>query len=238
MKILHTKLFRLIISLLIISVEFFLLYLFKDGAVRFSTEDSIRTYLNEHSTNQFWLATHMRIIFMNALYSFLIIFFIMSKKYFKKYFFQCEIISSTIAINIISFIFLLGIFILINDPRPLIADPSSFASIIYTVSPLVWLIYFWSIVNFTLPLKTLIKWIVENSLLSLFILIATILSVNQELINGVVNFLSFLLLQPTLDIDWALISRCSPEGCMGQFLEQINSKWKFGLNVQAMKGWD
>ena len=53
---------------LVIAIECCLLQLYKNGLIRFSTEHTIRTYLDAYGGQQFWLATHMGYFFKIILY--------------------------------------------------------------------------------------------------------------------------------------------------------------------------
>jgi len=99
-----------------------------------------------------------------------------------------------------SFGALLVMLMLVNDPRVLIANPHSLASLIYIASPALWVLFIGSAISVLFPLKSLKGWALKNRVLTGFILVITILTDHQEWIEAIVNFWSALLLQPTIDI--------------------------------------
>jgi len=202
---------RLILVFSFVGAEFYGLYFFKNGVARFASEFTIRTYLDEYGPRQFWLATHSPIFFIIGFYALLIIIIIrgtneLRRPHFLKAIFKFQISYQTKALNVISFSALLVALILISDPKPLISNPYSLLALFYTASPLLWLIYFWSILGFLFPLKALSSWVFHNLGLTFFILVATALTIsdNENLVKWTVNFWSSLLLKPTLNIALAL----------------------------------
>ena len=131
-----------LVGAVVIVVECGLLQLYKNGLVPFSTEHTIRTYLNEYGGQQFWLATHMG-YFSKVIFYFLTLTamaWIASE--YRKPFFWHSILRNHISIrlsilNLMSFGALLTMLILVNDPRVLIDQPNSLASFIYIASPAV-----------------------------------------------------------------------------------------------------
>jgi exosortase E/protease (VPEID-CTERM system) len=103
-------------------------------------------------------------------------------------------------INLISFSGLLAILITITDPRQLISHPYSLSALVYMTSPLLWGLYFYSVLGSLLNLQILIKWITFNKRLFILICIGTILIGNQELLEWVSSIWASLFLQPTLNL--------------------------------------
>ena len=122
------------------------------------------------------------------------------KPHFFDHIFSFRFRAKTATTNLIVFIVLIWVLIAISDPRRFIADPDSLEAIAYTVSPLLWFIYFLTLLDILFPLRALGCWIFKNLLLTCFLGISTILTFNQDLIEGIVNFWSALLLKPTLDL--------------------------------------
>ena len=188
-----------------IAIECGLLQFYKNGLVPFSSEFSIRTYLYEYGGQQFWLATHIH-YFFKELFFFLALMTMVwaASEYRKPYFWHLiprNRVSIRLAIlNLMSFGALLGMLMLVNDPRVLIDQPYSLASFIYIASPALWVVFFGSVVSILFPLKSLSGWALKNRALTVFILAITVLTIHQEWIEAIVNFWSALLLQPTLDI--------------------------------------
>ena len=140
--------------LLIIILELALLYFFRDGAITSSPVISIRTYLDTYGQRQFWLATHMRIILVDIFIVILISFILMTAGNLKFLNFfdrilKVKINSKMLVINGACFFALLFMFIVINHPESLIANPHSFLSLIYTASPLVWIVFFETVLGWT-----------------------------------------------------------------------------------------
>jgi len=201
--------FLWIFGILVFSAEIFSLYFFKDSATSFSSEVTFRTFLSEHGPYQFWMAAHSPNIFRVVFQTFLLILIIVISREFKKpnFFklisaFQLDLMS--VGVNVVSFTLLLSMLIIYSDPMPLISQPLSPASIFYTISPLLWLTYFLSIVSLLFPLRTAFQWIGKNALLTLFIATVTGFAINQDMSDGIINFWSAILLQPTLDLAFLL----------------------------------
>ena len=200
---------RLIIIFLSILAELYALDFFKNGTTQFSIDNTFRSYLGQYGTNQFWLAIHSSGIFRKlffltllSLAAFLVTNF--QKSYFITLFCDYRVNAKALIINFCSFILLLGIMILINDPIKIIDNPCSLVSIIYTVSPAIWLIFFLSIIECIFSLKRVSGWIFENGLKAIFIFGVVGLATIPALFDRVLIFWSDLLLQPTLKISLAL----------------------------------
>ena len=199
------RVWQWLVGALVIAIECGLLQFYKNGLVPFSSEFSIRTYLYEYGGQQFWLATHIH-YFFKELFFFLALMTMVwaASEYRKPYFWHLiprNRVSIRLAIlNLMSFGALLGMLILVNDPRVLIEQPYSLASLIYIASPALWLLFIGSVADILFPLKSLYEWALKNRVLTIFILVITILTIHQEWIEAIVNFWSDLLLQPTLDI--------------------------------------
>ena len=194
-----------LVGALVIAIECGLLQFYKNGLVPFSSEFSIRTYLDKYGGQQFWLATHIQYFFKEP-FCFLALMTMVwaASEYRKPYFWHLiprNRVSIRLAIlNLMSFGALLGMLILVNDPRVLIEQPYSLASLIYIASPALWLLFIGSVADILFPLKSLSEWALKNRVLTIFILVITMLTIHQEWIEAIVNFWSDLLLQPTLDI--------------------------------------
>ena len=197
------------IALFAICLELFCLYFFKDGLHRFSEESHIRAYLLEYGNDQYWLATHIFPILKNIFYVLLSVLIVMSitesqAKYFYELIIKFQIRLKPSLVNLISFSCLLWVLMAISDPRPLIANPHSYTSYVYTASPALWFIYFWNIIDCVFPLKSLIQWACRNLLITFFLIAVTLLTFYPGLSDQIVLFWSSLLLDPTLDIALAL----------------------------------
>ena len=186
----------------IIGTEYLFLFFFRDGLTRFSDQYTIRTYLNENSGHQFWLATHIRPLFITSFYFLLICLGLMTARDFKcsNYFAYFKITIKSLLINLVSFCLIIGVLIAINDPRPLVEYPLSFKAIIYTISPVFWIFYLYSVLNLLCPIKLLIDWLLRNLFFSVFVFFTTAITVNQWLTDSLVNFWSSLLLIPSIDL--------------------------------------
>ena len=190
---------------LVIAAECGLLQFYKNGLIPLSSELSIRDYLNEYGGQQFWLATHIHYFFKDSLYFLALLAVVWGASEFRKPHFWHSIphifLEIRLAIiNLLSFGALLGMLMLMNEPRGLVANPHSLASLAYIASPALWVIYFGSVVGLLLPLKNLYEWALKNRVLIVFIFLTTALNTHQEWIAAIVNFWSELLLQPTLDV--------------------------------------
>jgi len=186
-------------------VQVSLLQFYKNGLLPFSSEYSIRTYLNEYGGHQFWFAAHAHNFFKNLFYFLTILGMVWGAREFRGLHFWTSIRDNQVgirlgSINLISFGALLGVLMFMNNPRVLIANPNSLASLTYTASPILWAIFFGSVASILFPLKNLCMWTLKNRLLTAFILVITALTIHQEWIEMIINFSSDLLLQPTLDI--------------------------------------
>ena len=199
------RVWQLLVSAVVIMVEWGLLKFYKNGLVPFSSEYSIRTYLDEYGGQQFWLATHIH-YFFKELFCFLILMaMVWAASECRKPNFWHSIARNRVSIrlailNLMSFGALLVMLMLVNDPRVLIHQPYSSASLIYIASPALWVLFMGSVTDILFPLKSLYEWAFKNRVLTIFILVITMLTIHQEWIEAIVNFWSDLLLQPTLDI--------------------------------------
>ena len=190
---------------MVIAIECGMLQFYKNGLVQLPPELHIRNYLNKNGGQQFWLATHIQYFFKD-LFCFLVLLamFWVASEFRKPHFWSFTTknyvgLRLTI-LNLMSFSALLGMVMLINDPRVLTVNPYSLVSLIYISSPVIWVLFIGSVVSILFPLKSLGEWALKNKVLAIFILLITAFTINQEWIEVIVNFWSDLLLQPTLDI--------------------------------------
>ena len=194
-----------LISALAILAECSLLQFYKDGLVPLYPDLDIRIYLNEYGGQQFWLATHSHYFFKDGFRFLTLMVVVWVASEFRKPHFWGSIPRNLVGIrliiiNLISFTALLGVLITVNDPKALIANPHSLASLIYIASPVLWATFIFSIAGILFPIKILRDWALKNQAITAFILVITALNIHQESIELIVNFWSDLLLQPTLDI--------------------------------------
>lgn len=198
-------------AVLIIALEIFLLNYFKNGFPSIHAEYNFRQYLDKYGYCQFWLAVHSLHFFKIALYALVLSLTLMvsgqsQKSSFYVVISEYQVELRTAALNLISFGALIAMLILVNNPKALIARPYSLVALAFTASPVLWLIYFGSVVNFLVPFKSFCQWILKNRVLATFVIVATVLTVHHELIEGVINFWSNLLLQPTIDFALSITS--------------------------------
>ena len=111
---------------------------------------------------------------------------------------------NTVAINIISFIGLLVFFLSIRNPIELINNPLGFKAIFYTLIPIVWISYLYSVLDLLFPILILKKLVYKNQFLVVALLILTIISINPVVtpihLEGLLNFWSNLFLDPTIKL--------------------------------------
>ena len=194
-----------LVGVLAIVAECGLLQFYKNGLIPFSSEHSVRTYLDEYGGQQFWLATHIHYLFKDMFYFLALMTIVWVASEFQKPYFWSSTSKNRVGlslaiINLLSFGALLGMLMLVNDPRVLIEQPYSLASFIYIASPALWVLFIGSAISIFFPLKSLSEWALKNKALAVFILLITAFTIRQEWIEVIVNFWSDLLLQPTLDI--------------------------------------
>ena len=188
-------------------LELLLLWFFKDslGTYIGESNQTFNGFLREHGGYQFFLAAYSPRVVFNGLLAYLLIFIFMVGKElgnprFLSSLTQLRLNRITILGNILSFLALLGILIGIQNPAELVSNPGSWQSILYTFSPLIWVVYLCSICEALFPITEFLKLGGKNKALISIILLSTCFISNPDLMEVLVNFWSGLLLIPTMNL--------------------------------------
>ena len=188
-------------------LELLLLWFFKNSLGTYIGESSqtFNGFLREHGGYQFFLAAYSPRVVFNGLLAYLLIFIFMVGKVIRNPRFLSSLNNfrpSRIIIlgNIISLLALLGILIGIQNPAELMSNPVSWQSILYTFSPLIWLVYLCSICDALFPIKEFLKLVGKNKTLISIILLSTFFITSPDLMAVLINFWSSLLLIPTINL--------------------------------------
>ena len=208
----NTILLRYVISLPIIFLELLSLLHFQNSrnvnVVIFG--DSFNDNLRLLGGLQFLIVANIEVILQTAIFAciiFLSIIFLKSSQlnYIKIIKLQ-KLKAIDLSYNAILFLSIIGIYLLVRDSRALILHPYSSISIFFSLTPIIWLLYFLTLVNLLFPFQNFIKIINENKLLSLIIFILVSLTQNEFLRNFLVQFWSAMLLEPTVNFAISLLN--------------------------------
>ena len=202
-KSLKSFLLKLNIISIVLVIQVLIFYYFKDGMVDSHPNISIRTYLDGINSAEFYLANHISGLMANLFFLYLGTTLVMVASQAKNNQIMLSIIDlklspSSVAINFIAFILILIFLIKIQDPQEIIANHYSIKSIIYRLSPILWIIYLYSVLSLIFPFTILLKWIVGHKIILYVVLILIIITVYPQAITGLMVFWSDLLLQPTI----------------------------------------
>ena len=188
-------------------LELLLLWYAKNslGAYISKSGQMFNEFLREHGGYQFFLAAYSQRLLVYGLLAYLLICIFMVGKIIRKpYFlsFLAQLRSSQITIlgNTLSFFALLGIFYGIQNPEELLSNPHSWRSIIYIFSPLIWVVYLYSICNALFPIKEFLKLAGKNKALISIILLSTFFLINPRVMDILMSFWANLLLVPTIQL--------------------------------------
>ena len=188
-------------------LELLLLWFVKNSPSIYVGESgqSFNEFLREYGGYQFFIAAYRKTFVLYGLLAYLLIsIFIVGKELGNPRFLssltQLRLNRITILGNILSFLVLLGIWINIQNPAELVSNPGSWQSILYTFSPLIWLVYLYSICDALFPVKEFVKLGSKNKTLISIILLSTYFISNPDLMNVLINFWSSLLLIPTINL--------------------------------------
>ena len=201
--------FRASIVLAFIAIELATFFYLKDDSGNFIgvTGMSIAEYMRNYGGPQFLFAAYAQKLVFVALATYPVLIMVLwaredgvighmlSINLFRR-------IYRTIIINLISFVVLIFFFLTIKNPIQLITDPLDFQATFYTLIPLVWIAYLYSILDLLFPITILRKLISKNQLLVTALVILTIISLNPVVtpfhLEGLLRFWSNLFLEPTI----------------------------------------
>ena len=188
-------------------LELLLLWFFKNSLGTYIGESSqtFNGFLREHGGYQFFLAAYSPRVVFNGLLAYLLIFIFMVGKElgnprFLSSLTQLRLNRITILGNPLSFLALLGITVGIQNPAELISNPDSWQSIFYTFSPLIWVVYLYSICDALFPIQEFLKLGSKNKALISIILLCIFFITSPDLMEVLINFWSSLLLIPTINL--------------------------------------
>ena len=190
-----------------ILLELLLLWFFKNSLGTYIGEpgQSFNGFLREHGGYQFLMAAYSQRLLAYGLLSYLLICIFTVSKVIRNPCFLSSLNKfqpSRIIIlgNILSLLALLGILIGIQNPAELVSNPGSWQSILYTFSPLIWLVYLCSICDALFPIKEFLKLGSKNKTLISIILLCVFFITSPDLMAVLINFWSSLLLIPTINL--------------------------------------
>ena len=188
-------------------IELLLLWFFNYslGAYIGESGQSFNAFLNEYGGYQFFLAAYSkRLLPYGLLAYFTVCIFIVGKELGNPCFLsslnQLRLSRTTIFLNILSFLALLGILIGKTNPVLLISNPYSWQSIFYTINPLIWAVYLFTICNAIFPIKEFLKLGIKNKVIISIILLGIFFLSNPEIMDFLINFWANLLLVPTIQL--------------------------------------
>ena len=192
---------------ILVLLELLLLWFFKNslGAYVGESGESFNEFLRENGGYQFFLAAYSPRLQAYGLLGYLLIcIFMVGKVIHNPRFLSSlnEFRPSRIIIlgNILSLLALLGILVGIQKPEELISNSDSWQSILYTFSPLIWVVYLCSICDALFPIKEFLKLGGQNKTLISIILLSTYFISNPDLMDVLMNFWSSLLLIPAMKL--------------------------------------
>jgi len=161
--------------------------------------------LRQHGDYQIMLVSNIHRIFSIGLLSyFLMLIIILSKEIGKLEFFtklnKYKFNFSLILKNIFYFFILLILFFIFNNPEYLIENPYSWQSLVFKLSPIIWILYLHNICNMIFPINIFIKIVSGNIILLYIVSIISLLFFSNDLMNFLANFWSSMLLIPTIKL--------------------------------------
>ena len=190
----------ILIQLLIIAYVKFLF-----GSYSRSLGYTFNEFLRINGGYQFFLAAYVQKIILFLLPFYLLVTFVLVGKKLRidnSYILSTKftIDRFTIFINIFSFFSIIILLITITNPFDMVLNSYSYKSILYSLSPMIWIIYLYSICNLLFPIKELLLLIVKNRVLFLTIAIIVFIMTYPEIMEIFFNFWSELLLTPTIEV--------------------------------------
>ena len=203
---LRPYLFRSALILMGLLLELAVFYYFKDGLrVESPSRESIRTLLLTEGGAQFYLASHMRPIIINVLWAYLFFILVIFLRTIKNSDPLVSLITfklkwQSIAINLIVSIAILLFLIAIQDPLMLLERPMSFQGIVFTLSPFLWMAYFYNATSLFFSSSVLRKWAGHHKIVFICAILVIAVPSIPILIDFLIVFWSDLLLGPTIKL--------------------------------------
>ena len=188
-------------------LELLLFWLFKSSGDVYigKSGESLNGFLREYGNYQFILAAYSPriVLYASLAYPLLIIGVVvrgMQAPNFLASLKSLHLSLTTVLANITSFAILSGLFAILKNPITLIAHPYSWQSICYTLSPLIWCLYLYSICEALFPIQSFLRLLIKNWLLILPVFIFEMVFFNPKIMEALVGFWSNLLLVPTIEL--------------------------------------
>ncbi|MBU3548032.1 exosortase E/protease, VPEID-CTERM system [Polynucleobacter sp. P1-05-14] len=202
---------RILFTLLLISCELFLFFYFKDNGGDFTrvNDITIAQYMRINGSSQFMLAAYAQKIVFVSLFCYPILVLILCVKNdrpviknIKVNFFKLS--RWSLILNLISFLGLLTYAVIVDNPSELIANPYGPLSIFYIFTPILWVVYLFSLLDLFFPFAALKELLQNEKLFAILMIILIALSTNPVIspihLQSVIDFWSNLLLEPTITL--------------------------------------
>jgi exosortase/archaeosortase family protein len=196
--------------LLLVLVELIILFTFKDGGGTFLKESgqSVSAFLREQGGIEFLLVGYTRIFVRIGFIAYLIasiaVVFTRMKMSASLTSFNSwphfQIGRLTLVTNALCFLILLGLFFAFQNPVALLANPYSLPSLIYAFSPIIWLLYLFSICDLVFPVKGLLSLVAKDWLLFVVVFAVVLIISYPQIYENLINFWSNLLLIPAIEL--------------------------------------
>ena len=194
-----------------IAIELVTFFYLKDDSGKFTSVAGmpIAEYMRNYGGVQFLFSAYVQKLVFVVLSTYPVLIMVLwakevklIKEMFSVYLFRYSI--RAIVINAISFIGLLFFFLSIKNPIELINNPFSFKAIFYTLIPMVWIAYLYSVLDLLFPILVLKKLFYRNQFLVVALVVLTVISVNPVVtpihLEGFLEFWSNLFLEPTIKL--------------------------------------
>lgn len=199
-------------------IELVILYFYKNGDGEYikSTGHSVSAYFQENGTWQFVIPIYIRGIFRSGLISYLLISSTLLLQEFRKSPHECSLISRDkfldryplLIMNMASWSTLMMVFFFFQNPSELLNSPHSWKSVIYALSPILWVIYLYSVCELLIPVKKIWHLLVHaprsNHIFNSILLVSSLLFFYPIFGMFFTNFWSSLLLSSTIELASAI----------------------------------
>jgi len=186
-----------------ILIELFMLWSLMIGRQEYTGILGFNGYLRMYGHSQFFLVSYIEKIVGTGLLAYLLMIIISVARSLV----NTNLISESsslkinkkiIAINIISLICLLIFYYIIKNPEIVVNNPRSLKAIFLTFSPIIWLVYIYSVFNLIFPIRIFINITKDNKLLLIILVFIIVFMRHSAFLDVLVNYWANLLLRPTI----------------------------------------
>ena len=200
----------LVVTLIVVEVVYFFYLKLLDDVYVNSSGLRYTEYLRDHGGVRFTIAAYsakfIGYVFFAYLFS-MCVFLVKDaqKNQLTAMVRDYKVSSIALAVNLLSFLVLVGLFQVFTNLELIIEDPGSTRAILYAFSPIVWCAFGGSVLALIIPPRKILRWAKQNPYPLVCISAGMVLLWNRDAIDVLMPQWSRILLEPTLALSTIIL---------------------------------